>query len=179
VISGGNPPYTILRQADTLIAKATLNGTLLTLRAAPANLTRSTSVTIRDTDPSGAHDGPNHEEQEIEIAIHVNANVVSFATQIQPIFTASCVNAGCHPGGGAPFPLTATVSYSNLVGVNATNGPCVGDKRVLAGNASASALVKRLEGACGLRMPLGSSTPLPTDQLRLIRDWIDQGAQNN
>jgi hypothetical protein len=103
---------------------------------------------------------------------------ISFSAQVQPIFTSSCVNAGCHPGGGAPFPLLAAVSYNNLVGINATAGPCAGGKRVQPSNADASALTKRLDGTCGSQMPLGGN-PLPSTQRQLIRDWINQGARNN
>lgn len=134
---------------------------------------------VKDTDSHSANDSPLHEEDEIEITIRVNATVILFGTQVQPIFTASCVNSGCHPGGGAPFSLQSSVSYANLVNVNATTGPCAGDKRVLPGNAAASALIKRLDGTCGsLRMPLGGG-PLPQAQVDVIRDWINQGAQNN
>ncbi len=177
-ISGGNPPYRISRQADTLIAKATLAGTALTLQAAPANLTRSTSVKIMDTDPSGTIDSPTHEEQEIEIQIHVSANVVLFGAHVQPILTANCAVSGCHvTGGSGPMTLTSGTSRGNLVDVSMLNSVC-GGKRVVIGDANASGLVKKLEGSCGNRMPLGSG-PLPVDQIRLIRDWIDQGAQNN
>jgi hypothetical protein len=103
---------------------------------------------------------------------------VSYSAQVQPIFTNNCVNAGCHPGGGAPFPLVPSQSYSLLVGVDATTGPCRPIKRVLAGNPDASALVKRLEGTCGDLMPFGGN-PLPAGNIQLIRDWISQGARNN
>lgn len=102
---------------------------------------------------------------------------ISFSTQVQPIFTISCVNAGCHPGGGAPFSLASGVSRGNLVGVDMVNSAC-GGKRVLAGDANASGLIKKLEGNCGARMPLGGAA-LSSAEITLIRDWISQGAQNN
>ena len=111
------------------------------------------------------------------VNVSVSSQPVLFLTQVQPIFTTNCVNAGCHPGGGAPFSLQAN-AYSNLVNITATNGPCAGDKRVLPSNADASALIKRLDGNCGLQMPLGLA-PLPSAQRQLIRDWINQGARNN
>lgn len=107
-------------------------------------------------------------------------SVVSFAGNVQPVFTNRCVNAGCHPGGGAPFSLQAGASYNALVGDTATTGACAGTLlRVRASFADSSALVRRLEGTtCGFRMPL-NLTPLPQNEITLIRDWINQGANNN
>lgn len=184
-ISGGNPPYSISRQPDPLLATATLANNAdrtgsLVIQAASGGVSGTTSVKVKDSD---THDSPTdalfHEENEIEIEIRVTPAVVSFANQIQPIFTANCVNAGCHPGGGAPFSLTAGVSYGQLVNQDATVGPCQGQKRVLPGDANNSVLIKRLEGStCGNRMPLGGSQ-LPSASIQLIRGWISQGAQNN
>lgn len=183
-ISGGQPPYTISRQPDPSLATAQLtnnpdrSGSLL-IQAVSANVSGTTTVRVKDSDShGGAQDSPMHEENEIEISIRISANVISFASQVQPIFTANCVSAGCHPGGGAPFSLAAGESRNNLVGVDMLNGAC-GGKRVLAGDANASGLVKKLEGTCGNRMPLGSPTPLSAANIQLIRDWISQGAQNN
>ena len=104
--------------------------------------------------------------------------LVSFRSEIQPIFTASCVNAGCHPGNGAPFSLASGVSRGNLVGVDMFNGAC-GGKRVVIGDANASGLYKKVSGnSCGNQMPL-SGTPLSASQISLIRDWINQGAGDN
>jgi hypothetical protein len=187
VISGGNPPYTISRHPDAQLATATLvnntdgTGTLV-IGAAAGSVSGSTTVKVKDTDTHERQlDAPTHEEEEIEIEIRVTpgGSGVSFANQVQPIFTANCVNAGCHPGGGAPFSLVAGVSYANLVNQDATVGACQGQKRVLPGDANNSVLVKRLEGSsCGNRMPLGGNQ-LPAASLQLIRDWITQGAPNN
>ncbi len=188
-ISGGNPPYTISRQPDNALATATLvnkpGGTAdLTIQATSANVSGTTRVKIKDRDVHGsAGDSPDHDENEIEIEIRISGGGgsgggVSFSTQVQPIFTVSCVNAGCHPGSGAPFSLRSDNSYSNLVNVAATTGPCASDMRVAPGNAAASALVKRLEGNCGVRMPIGGAA-LSQAELDLIRLWINQGALNN
>jgi hypothetical protein len=182
-ISGGQPPYTISRQPDPSLATARLTNNSdrtgsLVIQAATANVSGTTTVRVKDTHSHGALDNPMNDENEIEITIRISANVISFASQVQPIFTANCVSAGCHPGGGAPFSLAAGESRNNLVGVDMLNGAC-GGKRVLAGDANASGLVKKLEGTCGSRMPLGSPTPLSPANIQVIRDWISQGAQNN
>lgn len=184
-ISGGNPPYSISRQPDPLLATATLTnnadgtGTLV-IQAASGSVSGTTSVKVKDSDTHDSFpDAPLHEENEIEIEIRVTATLVSFANQVQPIFTNNCVNAGCHPGGGAPFSLAAGVSYGQLVNQDASVGSCQGQKRVQPGDANNSVLVKRLEGsACGNRMPLGGSA-LSSASIQLIRDWITQGALNN
>ncbi len=179
-ISGGNPPYTVSSDPDPALASVALNNLVngtatLTITASASVVTPgTTSVKIKDTDG----DAPAHQEQEITIIIIVNPVPISFSSQIQPIFTTNCTDAGCHPGGGAPFSLQAGASYGNLVGVAATNGPCAGDLRVQPSNASGSALIKRLNGTCGQRMPLGSPS-LPLAQIQLISDWINQGANNN
>jgi hypothetical protein len=74
--------------------------------------------------------------------------------------------------------LAAGASFGNLVGVTATRGPCAGDIRVQPSNPTISALIKRLEGTCGTRMPIGAPQ-LSSGQLQLIREWIGQGARNN
>lgn len=188
-ITGGNPPYTISRPPDNALATATLvnktDGTAdLTIQATSANVSGTTRVKIKDRDTHGsAGESPDHEENEIEIEIRISGGGgggggVSFSTQVQPIFTTSCVNAGCHPGSGAPFSLRSDNAYANLVNVAATTGPCAGDLRVSPGNAAASALVKRLEGTCGVRMPIGGAA-LSQAELDLIKSWINQGALNN
>lgn len=182
-ISGGTPPYTISRQPVASIASATLsnnaNGSgTLTIQASGQNVSGTTSVKVTDSDVHGASDSPNHEENEIEITIQISATLISFSGQVQPIFTNRCVNAGCHPGGSAPFPLQTGVSYGRLVNVVATEAPCAGSLRVKPSDAANSVLYRRLEGTCGNQMPLGL-TPLPQAERDLIRDWINQGAANN
>lgn len=101
--------------------------------------------------------------------------VVSFSTDIQPIFTANC--SGCHGSSGG-LSLAAGASRSNLVDVQAQAG-CTDRKRVLPGNSASSVLYLRVAGnTCGDRMPKGGSA-LPIASINLIRDWIDQGALDN
>lgn len=163
-ISGGTAPYSFISKGDTTRALPSIAGSLVSIRAISAG---SSTIVVGD-----------NSSPRLSVTISVGvAAPISFANQVQPIFTNNC--AGCHPGGGAPFPLLAGVSYNNLVGVNATTGSCAGEKRVQPSNADASALVKRLDGeTCGPQMPLGGN-PLPSAQRQLIRDWINQGARNN
>jgi len=109
------------------------------------------------------------------------AAAVSFAGQIQPIFSASCASGSCH-GGAFPLQglsLEAGKAHAALVGVQAQQCSL---KRVEPGDASQSYLTQKLEGAgsCfqGSRMPAGAA-PLDSAKLALIRAWIDQGAKDN
>lgn len=71
---------------------------------------------------------------------------------------------------------------NGIVGVPSTQAPRL--LRVNPGNSSASYIINKLEnthlavGGSGQRMPL-ALPPLPPQQIQLIKDWIDQGAQNN
>ena len=94
------------------------------------------------------------------------------------IFNTNCALSGCHAG---PNPqmgldLSAGNSRTNLVNVSSTERPDL--LRVKPGSASESYLVMKIEGASGIvgqRMPLGR-TPLSQEQIALVRDWIDAGA---
>jgi len=102
---------------------------------------------------------------------------VSFATDIQVIFTTSCV--GCHgspqPSGGAD--LTAGSSYASLVDA-VSNGyaPAV---RVIPGDTTHSVLYHKVfgTGQYGPAMPLGG-TISQSDRIK-IRTWITEGARDN
>ena len=108
---------------------------------------------------------------------------VSFAQQIQTeILNPACI--ACHtdqgrtPAGG--LVLLSGQSRGNLVGVASTGK--TGATRVIAGNASGSYLIQKLEGASdivGLRMPRNGPPFLTDAQVALIRQWINNGAPAN
>lgn len=105
---------------------------------------------------------------------------VSFASQLQPNFTATCVT-GCH-GGIRPagdLSLLAGTAWRALVSVR--SGCSDGRLLVSPGAPDASYLVNKLEGTnlcSGGQMPLRGAA-LPASQIALFRDWICQGAPNN
>jgi hypothetical protein len=126
-------------------------------------------------------------------------STVSLARDIQPIFSASCAVAFCHGSPlAAPMSLLSSDTHISLVGaVSCEASPLL---RVEAGSSATSYLTIKLEGTqsavlsaggcitcnlgslivgdCGGRMPLGG--PYLSDaEIQRIRDWIDQGAQNN
>ena len=96
---------------------------------------------------------------------------VSFAKDIQPIFSQTCMP--CHAGGKdakAGYDLTC---YSGAMGNGSDSIP-----NVIPGSADSSVIYLRLTGAVPPQMPKGRPA-LDAGQLTTIKKWIDQGAKNN
>ena len=100
---------------------------------------------------------------------------VTYATDIKPIFDASCVK--CHSGDRPK----ARLHMDTLAGVlkGTKEGPIVN-----AGDSAGSFIVKAIAHATtdhdSWMPPLNNKAgikPLTTDQIGLIRAWIDQGAK--
>ena len=107
----------------------------------------------------------------------------SLNTDIQPIFTKRCAIGGCHTVAEARVGLILTAGHSrdSLVNIPSVNGAPL--KRVVPGDHFNSYLWRVLQPDCTLhpglpRMPL-ASTPLTTNQIQNIANWIDEGAPNN
>ena len=97
------------------------------------------------------------------------------------IFTPKCVSVGCHPGNGAPMSLRNGESHRNLVGANSDY--TIGGqrlKRVVAGDPDQSVLYLKVVGDNRVftRMPQGAAA-LSSEEVGAIRDWIEDGAQDN
>ena len=82
----------------------------------------------------------------------------SFTSDVAPLLNSYCEN--CH-GGNAD-------TYSWV------------QSRVISGDSSGSTLYQKIAGtqSSDSRMPLGGS-PMSSDEIAIIGDWIDQGASNN
>ena len=96
-------------------------------------------------------------------------DTVTFA-DVEPIFMKRCVK--CHKDNGkmgAPPEGLRLDSYANIV---------MGSERlvVLPGNAGLSELARRIEGKSQPRMPFDGPPYLDADDIRLINQWIRQGA---
>ena len=108
--------------------------------------------------------------------LHVSVNVldeepqVSYSDQVQPIFNNNCAGSSCHIGGSASGLRLG--NYSQLM-QGGNSGPVV-----VSGDPDGSIIVGRLEGTITPQMPFGEQ-PLSPAQIQTIRDWIEQGAQNN
>ncbi|MCR4316742.1 MAG: Ig-like domain-containing protein [Planctomycetes bacterium] len=115
------------------------------------------SVTVTATDTASSISGT--------ASVTVSASV-SFSSTILPIFQSRCIT--CHPGNGG-------LDLSSYAGISAggNSGPAY-----VAGDSANSRIVKRVEGTIQPRMPQGQSA-LTSSQIQNIKDWIDQGANNN
>jgi hypothetical protein len=102
---------------------------------------------------------------------------VSFARDVLPPLQESC--AGCHHSEEAvpSLNLTGPASYSNTVGRKST---FVDELLVSPGDPDHSFLVEKIGGKprFGQQMP-SYGRPLTRRELRLLIDWIKQGAKNN
>lgn len=90
------------------------------------------------------------------------------------IFEDNC--ASCHVGS-----RTSGVRLDSYDSVIGSVGEQYGEEVVQPGNAAGSPLVDKIESSNpehGERMPQGQS-PLSADQIALIKEWINDGAENN
>lgn len=120
-----------------------------------------------------------------ERIVAVAATGISFAANVQSVFTVSCV--GCHSGAGAPqgMSLASGVAYGATVNVAAGEVPAL--KRIRPYLPDSSYLVHKIQGTqatvggSGARMPFGCSggNCLSNATIDVIRNWILQGANNN
>ena len=93
---------------------------------------------------------------------------INYTDQIQPIFNSNCT--GCHMGGGA-----ATLNLTDYNGMMAGG---VSGLAVISGDHHNSELYNRItlpEGAAGSMPP---NDPLSQEEINLIADWINEGANN-
>lgn len=105
---------------------------------------------------------------------------VSFASDLRPLLNSNCALIQCHGGsatGGFDIGTASNTIYTALI--NATGTVTMG-LVVVPGNSGTSNfyLKTRDSWPFGVRMPSGLAALSIADQ-RLIKDWIDQGAQNN
>lgn len=117
----------------------------------------------------------------LRAAFAEDAVKVSFQRDIAPLLKDHC--APCHLTGeeGGHMSLYPAAAYKTLVGVPSTESPL---PRVKPGEPDQSYVVRKLEGThieaggSGMRMPLEGG-PLEAAEIKLIRSWISEGAQQN
>ncbi len=104
---------------------------------------------------------------------------VDYATQVQPIWTASCTGMACHDATQSAEGLNLTAAASRVELINVTSGQCGAYKLVEPGFPERSYLVMKLQGSgpclIGTKMPKAAQS-LPANQIQLVRDWIFNGA---
>lgn len=102
------------------------------------------------------------------------AKEVSYAASVRPVLEKHCVE--CHKPGGEGFEKSGQdmTSYSALM-----KGTKFG-ATVKANDSFTSALVMLIEGRAdsSIKMP-HNREPIPADDIKAIKTWIDQGAKDN
>lgn len=97
---------------------------------------------------------------------------VSYRNHVQPLFDRGCAFSGCH--GPEEFDVDgySLDSYDHLM---------YGTRSVLFRfDADASLLVQSVEGKTGaIKMPPPTFTQLNANQIKGLRTWVLEGAQNN
>ena len=111
----------------------------------------------------------------IQAPLPPNADGISFAADIQPIFNARCAISGCHvmPTPQAGLVLTAGSSYANLV--NVPTQIFTPGVRITPNDPGASVLYLLVVSGT---MP-ATGGRLTTAQINAIREWIESGAPDN
>jgi len=91
---------------------------------------------------------------------------------VAPILAARC--AKCHTENGLMGPAPEGYRLTSYPSVLA-----IADRvRVVPGRVEASELVRRIRGQARPRMPLDGPPYLSSEEIRLIEDWVRQGARN-
>ena len=111
---------------------------------------------------------------------------VSLENDVQPVFDANCVFGGCHSGAipAEGLSLEADQIFDPQLGLVDIPSVQANLLRVQRGSAMGSYLINKLEGTqlsvggSGLQMPRFAQ-PLPDATIQIIKDWIDEGAQDN
>jgi hypothetical protein len=170
----GSPITGSLTEADIQIAMITMDDVINAL------LSNGLYVNVHTVaNPSG----------EIRGQIDPKPEDVSFANQVQLIYTNTCAFAGCHagPSPAANMNLEAGMAYMNLVGQPSTQTLTDGVtrlNRVEPGAPEMSYLFKKHRGdedISGQRMPRNDPGffDIRTDLLEIERRWILEGALDN
>lgn len=112
--------------------------------------------------------------------------VLSYATDVQPIWNARCFGSGCHDGDPIGVAVVSLVARNDpYTALTERTHAFSGMHYVTAGDPEQSYLFRKLLGTHdeddlagvgqGLRMPL-TGGPLSETDLSTVRDWIDGGA---
>jgi cytochrome c5 len=137
-------------------------------QAAPAvSEAAPTQAAVQPTDISSTEPAPTAAPTDAAVTEQSAAPAnVSFANDIMPILESRCIN--CHGGDRTQKGLDMKTYESLMAG--SENGPVIAP-----GDAGNSLLVDQLvQGKMPKRGP-----KLTPDQVQLITDWVNAGAQNN
>ena len=118
-------------------------------------------------------------EKSINAPVEEEPLQYTFSFIEQNVLRTRCASSGCHATNTrrAGLDLSTANAYNNLVNVPSVLSANSLD-RVEPGASNASFLIKVLDGSDPTRMPLNGA-PLSTTTIEYIKQWIDDGAQNN
>ncbi len=100
---------------------------------------------------------------------------VSFSADVQPVLERRC--SACHEPGQPGYEASGLRMNSYAEVMEGTRyGPVV-----LPGDALSSTLIMLVEGRAdpSLKMPHGDARPPTSDEIAILRAWVEQGAPNN
>lgn len=130
---------------------------------------------VRARDRAGNHDANTVEKGAL--------TDVSFVANVMPIFGQHCAVSGCHVPGNPPYGLVLippSVAYGNIYNVASQEVPS--SKRVVPSSSATSYLYKKIVGPVPfgeIMPPAAANDTLTTLEKDIIKNWIDQGAQQN
>jgi len=102
----------------------------------------------------------------VNVADVCDPDKIYFVNDVLPIINSNCAISGCHGGGSAQEGVNLS-SYEGIL------------QHINAGNAFDSDIYEAItENDPEDIMPPPPSNPLTSQQIAIIRDWIDQGATN-
>jgi hypothetical protein len=110
--------------------------------------------------------------------------IITLAKDVQPILTASCAVSGCHRGNNPEEGLSLAAGESHAATVGVPSGQASDLNLVEPGDPQKSYLFHKISGTQrsvggdGTRMPRNRA-PLRAADIEKIRQWIEQGAEEN
>jgi mono/diheme cytochrome c family protein len=99
---------------------------------------------------------------------------ISFKADVQPVLKRNCVI--CHRPGGEGYAASglSLESYASLM-KGANRGPVVEP-----GSSASSILVRSVQRDANLPVVMPHrNPPLPKEDVKILKDWVDQGALDN
>ncbi len=170
--------YTTKSGVDTVTAgQLNTTVTINTIRGAVAVGEKTFNLTL-----SGATNGTLNDSLGI-CTIQAFGGLSFFANDVQPILVANCAITNCHGiGSNAGGLAMGTADYATIASAQGAHGYIIRPRSPLAPIADSSSLYFKVDTTkpplFGNPMPYGAS-PLSATQQQKIKDWIDEGAQNN
>lgn len=97
-------------------------------------------------------------------------DTVYFVNDISPLIISNCAKSGCHNGSGGEEEAKDLSSYDAIMNSN----------YVKPFHSESSKMIEAVTTGGGEdRMPPYPASPLSSDQISMLKKWIDQGARNN